>query len=185
MINLNKTFDNFQVTPESKKAFDLAKLFPNTERGLYLFGPAGVGKTHLAIATYTICNNDRKFVPVPELLLRIRSSFSKYVQETEQEIIDELASEKKVWKDGTEITKPQVEFLFLDDFGAEKISDFSIETLYLILDRRIRLQQYKVFITSNLSLKQIGEKISDRIASRIVELCDIVKITGEDWRLKR
>ena len=181
---MNKSFDIFKITDKNKEAYESAKDFCNSSRGLFLYGSAGTGKTHLAIASYQQIENSKRFVSVPELLLRIRSSFSKYATETEEEIIDELTGVKNIWYDSGEHTEPIVEYLFLDDFGAEKISDFSIETLYLIFDRRIRLEQYKVFITSNLSLKQIGEKISDRIASRIVELCNIVKIEGKDYRLR-
>jgi DNA replication protein DnaC len=41
------------------------------------------------------------------------------------------------------------------------------------------------FISSNLSLKQLGERVGDRIVSRIVEMCEIIKIEGDDRRLKK
>lgn len=176
--DIEKTFDNFVITEKNKEAFQKTKDFLTNDTGLFLFGPVGCGKTHLAQATrYELrkCPEWQekypRFVPVPELLLRIRSSFNNYSDETEEMIIDELTHRS--------------EYLFLDDFGAEKISDFSIETIYLILDRRLRLGKWKVFITSNFSLSQLAELTSDRIASRILEMCEIQEIYETDWRLKK
>jgi DNA replication protein DnaC len=186
MINTDKkrTFESFEVSEGNKLAFEKAKVFEKSERGLYIFGNAGIGKTHLAIASCSEITSTKRFISVPELLLQIRSSFNKYSIETENDIIDELTGFERFWVGGIEIEKANAEYLYLDDFGAEKITDFSLETMYLILDRRIRRDQLKVFITSNFSISQIAEIMSDRIASRLIELCKVCKIEGEDWRLK-
>ena len=42
-----------------------------------------------------------------------------------------------------------------------------------------------VIISSNLSLDEIGQKIDDRTASRIVEMCEVIKLDGADRRMQK
>lgn len=145
----------------------------DNDKGMYLYGHCGVGKTHLAAIVYKqLATRDKKWLSAPELFLEIRETFDKGSDETEREVLDKYSN---------------VEYLFLDDFAAEKISDFTRESIYLLLDRRIRFDKLKVFFTSNLSPKEVGKVLSDRVASRIMEICgeNILKISGSDWRLPK
>ena len=74
--------------------------------------------------------------------------------------------------------------LLLDDLGAEKQTDWVLEILYRLINYRYE-QMLPTFFSSNYSLQELSEKIGDRVVSRIVEKCDIVKIEGEDRRLLR
>ena len=74
--------------------------------------------------------------------------------------------------------------LFLDDIGAEKPSDWVMETFYLIINKRYN-EKLPIVFTSNLSIEQLAQTISDRIASRVVETCDIYELVGKDRRLKK
>lgn len=107
------------------------------------------------------------WVTIPELMLSLRSSFREGARQTEEEIISRYSD---------------VTLLVLDDLGAEKSSDFAIQSLYLIIDRRYSREQQTI-ITSNLSLGEIAEKIGDRIASRIAGMCKVVELKGKDRRL--
>lgn len=71
------------------------------------------------------------------------------------------------------------DILIIDDLGSEKLSDFSYECLYEIINYRSEWQK-KTIITSNKSL----EDLDDRIASRVVGLCALINLDGEDLRLK-
>ena len=76
-----------------------------------------------------------------------------------------------------------VELLTLDDLGAEKISDFTVDRLYLIIDSRYSNMK-KIIITSNLTLNDIKNKIHDRLASRIGEMCKIIIMPNKDLRIE-
>lgn len=74
--------------------------------------------------------------------------------------------------------------LILDDVGAEKLTDWVAETFYLIVNKRYNEMLPTIF-SSNLAVGELAEMLGDRTASRIVEMCDIIKIDGEDRRLKK
>ncbi len=147
--------------------------------GLALHGLYGVGKTHLAVSILrNMLEADKlpserrlqkaSFVTAPNLLLEIRDSFKDDVGRTEKEIVDYYS---------------EVPFLILDDLGSEKSTEFSITTLYIIIDRRDSGLMNTV-ITTNLSLQEIEYKLSARIASRMAGMQN-VKIDMPDYRKKR
>jgi len=109
-----------------------------------------------------------KMISVPDLLLEIRECFSGRTGDSESSLIEKYTGRK---------------CLILDDLGPEKSSEWSIQTLYSIIDRRYR-DVRQTLITSNLTLDEIAEKVGDRIASRIAGMCEVVEIKGKDRRLK-
>ena len=72
--------------------------------------------------------------------------------------------------------------LFIDDIGAEKMTEWVAETFYLILNYRYNEMLPTIF-TSNLSPSELAERIGDRIVSRIIGSSDVIKLDGEDRRL--
>jgi len=74
--------------------------------------------------------------------------------------------------------------LILDDFGSEKITEFSRQSMYAIIDRIYR-NCTQLIVTSNLSLGKISELLDDRISSRLAEMCEVVKLDGKDWRVNK
>jgi DNA replication protein DnaC len=108
--------------------------------------------------------HDALFITVPDLLLKIRASFNGEGT-TEDAIIREYA---------------EIPLLMLDDMGAEKSTEFSITTLYIILDRRIR-DCRRTIITTNLSKEEIEKTFGARIASRLAGM-ENIKINMPDRR---
>jgi DNA replication protein DnaC len=109
-----------------------------------------------------------RMISVPDLLLEIRECFSGRTGDSESSLIEKYTGRK---------------CLILDDLGPEKSSEWSIQTLYSIIDRRYR-DVRQTLVTSNLTLDEIAEKVGDRIASRIAGMCEVVEIKGKDRRLK-
>jgi len=65
----------------------------------------------------------------------------------------------------------------LDDIGAEKPSEWVEEQLYGIIDLRYRMQR-STFFTANCTLKQLEGQIGSRSVSRIMEMCEGVRVGG-------
>ena len=111
------------------------------QEGLYLHGPCGVGKTFLAVALMreAILKTEpvKKspygdalrmpyeqmpwFINVPDLLLEIKESFQEGSEISERQVIEKYS---------------RYETLILDDLGAEKVTDWVLQTLYTIINRR-------------------------------------------------
>ena len=107
------------------------------------------------------------FVSAAELLFKFRNSFR------EGHGPEELMSE---------YCKSEV--LLLDDLGAERPTEFSRETLGLLIDKAYR-QESCLTVTSNCDLNEIAERIDNRTADRLVDMCLAVKLSGESFRRKR
>jgi len=142
-----------------------------TRKGMYIYGGAGTGKTHTAYALYQNTFDKigvyRRFWNVTELLRDIRQDMDRDRYE-KRRTEDDLMEFRGV--------------LFLDDFGAEKMTDWVLETFYLIINKRYENMLPTIF-TSNFTIKELAERIGDRITSRLVETCDIVPMEGADRRL--
>ncbi|GAA1455203.1 hypothetical protein [Nocardiopsis tropica] len=73
--------------------------------------------------------------------------------------------------------------LFVDDLGAAKESPWVEEVTTRLVNYRYDRGMATIF-TSNVPPKQLGEKIGERVASRLTELCRVVVLKGEDRRLQ-
>lgn len=165
-----------------EKIKEAMRLFP--EHSVLLSGPTGSGKTHLAVAALrgmvqrdeikskstpewtAVDQCDALFITVPDLLLNIRSCFAK--NEDEGRLVDRFAT---------------AGVLILDDLGADKVTEWTTTTLYLIIDRRYR-DLMPTIITTNLSIQQIEEQYGARIASRLTDM-KIIIIRLPDYRKRR
>ena len=157
-----------------------------SKNGWFITGERGTGKTHLAAAVVrehllalepdkgrredweTVYIEYPVFVPVTEILLEIRDTFNSRAENsnTERAVIEKYSS---------------CPLLVLDDLGVEKSTEWSMQTLYTLIDRRYR-DERRTIVTSNLSLDEIASRVDDRIASRIAGMCKIQELKGKDRR---
>ena len=131
---------------------------------LYLHGPPGVGKTHLALRIAARLVQEGRFV-------RFRSE------------LDFLAEERLAA--AGEGTLPQYERLVLDDGGKTRLTPFTLERLYALVERS-SAGGCDLILTSNLSpeayatrLGEVGEAVLSRIQGGVV-----VEVQGPDRRAR-
>ena len=163
------SFEKFNVTDGTKEAFESAKVFNLQKDNLFLWGSAGVGKTHLAysIARAQIKSGgtSAKIIRTTELLRGLRGTTG-----TEED---------------TAIKKySTIDCLVIDDLGVGRATEYAITILYEIIDKRYMSYKNGLIITSNLSLGDMSKKIEDdRLLSRLAAMCKVVRLTGDDRRL--
>lgn len=159
-----------KVNSGNESAMEYARSWIAGEvKNLFLWGPPGTGKTHIASAAmYEGPIGVSKFVSVPTMLLQFQAAVKEH-----QEI--KLLS---VYEDPTANT------MLFDDVGAHRISDFGIEMFGILLDRFYANDRSGLIFTSNLSPKQILETMGERISSRLCGLCQTVELKGADQRLE-
>jgi DNA replication protein DnaC len=159
-------------------------------RGLLFVGSVGLGKTHLAVGVLKQLIRERGvkglFCDYRELLKNIQNSYNPQVATTELELL------KPVF--GAEV-------LVLDDLGAQKPNEWVWDTVALILNSRYNDKLTTVITTnypdqpagagfkvdkdgkkSAINEDTLGDRIGDRMRSRLAEMCVRVEMSGEDLR---
>lgn len=143
-------------------------------RSLYITGPVGTGKTYRASA-YALQAIDEgksvRMVSSVDLLARIRESYRKGSDVSEQEIINAYT---------------RCDVLIIDDLGKESPTPWALQTIYSIIDNRYR-DESETIVTSNHSQPELarrlgGDEMAVALVSRLHELCDTVVMDGRDRR---
>ena len=183
---LSRTIDSFSVTAENKRSFEVATDYIKNFReyftqgkGLYLEGPCGTGKTHLAIAIALAIINTG--VPVIcktsiDILGDIKRCYERNSEVTEEEVLEAYKT---------------VDLLIIDDLGKEQVTEWSVPVLYSILNERYEAL-LPTIITTNYNTTALAEKLSAKgdaetataIISRFVESSKRVTMSWADYRRK-
>ncbi len=156
-------------------------------KGLLFTGSIGVGKTHLAVGVLQRLVRERGvkglFCDYRELLKNIQNSYNPQVNTTELELLKPVFA---------------AEVLVLDDLGAQKPNDWVWDTVALILNTRYNDRQTTVITTNYADQptaavalsdvdraareQTLGDRVGDRMLSRLAEMCIRVRMTGKDCR---
>ncbi len=198
------SFDNFslpQDNPISRRGLaeillivrTYTREFPQGDKpGLLFVGSPGTGKTHLAVAALRSLiarGFEGLFYDYQTLLERIRTSYDSTSQ----------ISDKEAYRNALD-----AEILLLDDLGAQRITDWTEDTVTSIITHRCNNKK-PLIATTNLSDPDAGgvaverssvpgkvdyrltlaERIGARARSRLFEMCRIVRMPQvQDYRVR-
>ncbi len=183
----SSTFAEYQVDEGNRKAVETIRKMaadPQENRGFYLHGPSGVGKTMLA-ALYAkekiLQGKAVRFMTTAGLLNQLRRNITGD------------------WNQRMDRYQ-EVPCLILDDLGTAKVTEWGLEQLFLLIDARYTARRQTIF-TSNFSLPELQAKLLDakgrigkeesrtinRLISRIAGMTLDLEAKGRDrrWNLER
>ncbi len=153
------------------KCRDFINDFDNKPKNILFFGDTGVGKTFLSncIAKELI---SRGYSVIYFTAFQFFDILSNGVFKKDEEA---LAAHKNIF---------DCDLLIIDDLGTEFSTSFTSSQLFLCVNERI-LRQKSTIISTNLNLNQINEIYSERTLSRLSSNYDLIKLCGDDIRIKK
>lgn len=142
---------------------------PSSSPNLLFFGASGLGKTHLTLAIVSGVI-EKGYAPIYGPCENLFSLIEK----------EKFAGENK----GSYEAMINCDLLVLDDLGAEMSTAFSKAALYNLINTRM-LSKKPTIINTNLTIKEIEERYSARVASRLIGNYNANKFLGEDIRQQK
>jgi DNA replication protein DnaC len=171
-------------------------LKPRDRSGLLFIGPIGTGKTHLAVGIIQELIRTLRiqclFCDYRELLKQIIDSYNPSVEATELEVLRPVLD---------------TEVLVLDELGAVKPTEWVWETVSYVINSRYNRQRTTIITTNFENLAAgvrppvhkdfsrsekakaaaredtLGDRITERMRSRLLEMCKLIELTGVDYRI--
>ena len=179
-------FDNFSLDYYKKNANhyemmsrnlaflrDYASNFdPKTSQSILMMGGTGLGKTHLSSAVaYGVIEkgNDVFYTGAIDLFSQFEIQRFKTYNNEPNELIERYF---------------ECDLLIIDDLGTEMINQFSISTLYNLLNDRLSRRKPTI-VSTNLTQEDIQKKYTDRITSRMFGEYKVVFFAGTDIRAQK
>lgn len=174
------------------------KNYPVERDGLLFIGPIGTGKTHLAVGIIQALIRSKNigclFCDYRELLKEIQNSYNPSVEATELGILNPVL---------------EAEVLVLDELGAIRPSQWVWDTVSYVINHRYNEKKTTIITTNFLDLparsagtpieafsqeerakaaareETLGDRITDRMRSRLHEMCRVIQLEGQDYRMIR
>ncbi len=164
--------DNIRKVLKTARFF--SENFSQTHDNLLLYGNTGVGKTFL---THCIA---KEALEVSHTVVYLTSLELFDILE-KNKFDKDLSSEKK---NAAVSYILDCDLLIIDDLGTELNNSFTSSQLYQVIDLRLTRKRSTI-ISTNLSFDDLREQYSERIFSRITSSYSLLKMTGDDIRLKK
>ena len=158
-----------------QNAYEEARTFVDTFgkefRNLFFYGDPGVGKTFLSNCI------------AKELIDQSNS----VVYLSSYQLFDTLTKgrfdkDEQAEKIGKHLFS--CDLLIIDDLGTELVNSLTVSQLFLCINERL-LNQKATIISTNLSLDALADIYSERIFSRITSNYTMLKLIGDDIRIKK
>jgi DNA replication protein DnaC len=170
--------ENFYFDSSNKYVLDVVNDYLNKNKdtmksdSLIIMGKSDVGKTHLAAAIANkLIENDKTVLMerLTNLLNRIRETYENNTK-SENELIEIYSN---------------VDMLIIDDLGTEKISSWSLEKLYTIIQNRYE-NGLPIIITTRFNKEGLIERFSyskdsdlvDAMISKLYQMCFGILLRG-------
>jgi DNA replication protein DnaC len=184
------------LAPARMAAYKFVEDYPLDRSGLLMIGTIGAGKTHLAVGILKELILSKGiaclFYDYRELLKQIQNSYNDSVKVTELDVLRPVFD---------------TEILVLDELGAVKPTEWVWDTVSLILNTRYNDNRTTIITTNfrNLPKRErqgsgaangreaaryasesetLGDRIGERMRSRLYEMCRIIEIESTDFRQK-
>lgn len=198
---MNATFLSFAQTPDGRlKELDpsairamgrtsqwVESFVPNeANQGLVLYGDVGRGKTHLLIATIRELifrhGVPVRFIEFSRLLSSLKAGYSE--GRSDAELLSELA---------------EIPVLAIDELGKGRLSDWELTIIDEVISRRyngmgctLATTNYVPGVpsgaappnlaTSKQITQTLGDRVGDRVYSRLTQVVDFLELAGRDHR---
>ena len=137
---------------------------------LLMMGETGLGKTHLSLAIAGVA---------------AKKGYS-VIYSSAQNLLSTLENEKfgRASTTGAEQSIHECDLLIIDDLGAEFSTNFTVSAVYNILNTRLMYSKPTI-ISTNMSLYEIEERYTQRIASRVLGNYIVMEFAGRDVRIAK
>lgn len=195
-----RTFDSYHPqTPEQELAKNRCRQWAETyeprktRRGLFLAGPVGTGKSHLAAAVLLEVMRRHEdvlgmFLPCVDFMEELRAAIGTGERDADELVAEAAEAPLLVLDDlGGNLeweSTPSGPRLSAGFRGTPPVTDFERRTLYRIINRRYEAA-LPIIVTTNCPIEVLEQAYGSRAVSRLIEDTDGVLVTGPDYRKRR
>ncbi len=194
-IDNYETMGNASLSKATLTVRNFVKAYPleTDGKGLLLIGSVGLGKTHLAVGLLQeLIGRGAKglFCDYRDLLKQIQDSYGR-TDISERQVLAPIFD---------------AEVLFIDELGAAKPTEWVWDTVQHILNTRYNDRKTTIITTNYRNEEEtpeghwealsagkrsaaiamhretLGDRITERMRSRLQEMCVVVEMTGADFR---
>ncbi|MDD4851482.1 MAG: ATP-binding protein [Gemmiger sp.] len=148
-----------------------AEAFSSESINLLFSGSAGIGKTHMALAIAdTVLNTGHDVLYTSAAALAAQLGKEHFDSKTPD-----------TWLEACK----EADLLILDDLGTEFINQVTLSVLYELINTRMLCHRPTIYTTNITDQEVFQARYTEKVASRILGNCKMIRFFGVDQRLKK